>query len=174
MVKLKEKREIEPERMGLAAYRLLTHVLASKPLSKLCTTHFACGYDILRDSFEKREIHHLLLEVAITYRVLIDSPQMRDEKAKIIDIEKSCHGEEIFKVGSLETKKRGRKEKKTEPLFMREACNKIIHAQKITISSNKGYIRKNAILEGFSQDKKEHWRANLDLTFFCEHSAITP
>jgi hypothetical protein len=72
-----ERYFLDPGRTGLAAYRLLTHILASQELSKLCTGHFACGYDILRDNFEKQEIQHLLIELAITFRVNEESVTTR-------------------------------------------------------------------------------------------------
>ena len=115
---------LSPDRIGLSAYRLLSHILASKPLSELCTGHFACGYDILRDNFEEQEIQHLLIELAISYRV-------NDDLIKSIEHESISDKNPVGIIWEPI-------DSNGHDLFLREACNKIIHAKRVELDIRKG------------------------------------
>jgi len=157
-----QRYSLNPARVGLSAYRLLTHLLASKPLSKLCTGHFACGYDILRDNFEEQEIQHLLIELAISYR-------MYDDMVKSNDGESISHMNPVGKIWDpIKSKQRD--------LSLREACNKIIHAECIKFDKKSGplqhehFVKSSILLYG--KWNNIQWKAKLNILELCESLSL--
>jgi hypothetical protein len=141
----------------LELYRLLTIFLASKSIAELRTGHGE-SFDAIShvESLGDDEITRILLAVAITARVIDD----RD--GRILDLVAGPCGklvtfaddEEIF-----------------TQLSLREACNKIIHAQKVHFDVSKTkddqpYLNPSIYLYGTLHKKK--WKAILDVVAFIK------
>jgi hypothetical protein len=141
----------------LELYRLLTTFLASKNVAELRTGHGE-SFDAIShlESIGEDEITRILLAVAITARVIDD----RD--GHILDLVAGPCGtlvtfgdnEEIFQLLSL-----------------REACNKIIHAQKVRFDISKTnddqpYLNPSIYLYG--KLHKKEWKATLDVIAFIK------
>ena len=112
-------------------YRLLAYFYASKPLNDLCVQEEdQCGtVSALRARCEKAEIHRLLIKDAATFRV------QQDQCAGLsnsLDAENSCPNED--NCGTL--MKDVCKPHEIIALSLREACNKIIHADTLEHSNN--------------------------------------
>ena len=146
-------------------YRLLAYFYASKPLNELCVQNEdQCGtVDTLRTRCEKAEIHGLLIKVAATFRVQQDQCSGLSDSS---DAENSCPNED--NCGTLIKDMNTPLE--VETLSLREACNKIIHADTLTHSNdcedgNCG-LEPNIKLSGRFCGK--NWEAELDILKFVD------
>ena len=108
---------VDPERVRLLSFRLLTIYLASKKLNCLRDGEYNSGPDIL-SQYERPEIEHLLLQIAILCRTADDNAiawrtleERRNPTAGRVypDTSQSEFGQ----------------------LGLRDACNKIIHQKKV-------------------------------------------
>jgi hypothetical protein len=139
-------------------FHLLSIFLASKSTSELCDDQIGCTFAALRDDFESPLIASLLIESAITLRMIDDRIPKNDE----------IH-EEIKKyvVGRLWDSPQS---KKSVPLTLREACNKVIHAKVLNcvMSSKRAsgniYLRPFVCLYGEQRGKKKkEWKAKIEI-----------
>jgi len=148
---------VDPERVRLLSFRLLTVFLASKELNQLRDGEYDSGPDIL-SQYERPEIEHLLLQIAILCRTADDnaiSGRTFDERRN--PIVGRLHVD-VSQCGDTE-------------LRLREACNKIIHQKRVHYEIVEGEYSWNRYLEptlyvyGRQQDKE--WKAVLDVKEFC-------
>lgn len=142
-------------------HRLLAIFLASRQFSELCQRTPEEGFDpIYRiQEVEQDEITRILLTLAVTARVV------DDREGRVFElIDSDC--------GTLQ---KDISDKEVEVLDIREACNKIIHAQ--TVRSDveelgvKRYLNPFIYLRGSLQGKC--WRAQLDIIKFCKEYITT-
>jgi hypothetical protein len=103
-------------------YHLLTAFLASRSLIALSDGQDDCPYWEVRDEFEESEITGLLITTATRARIL-EEDLRAFEKDRGLQLPKSPP------VGTLV--KNIAKPTPEEPLYLREACNKILHAELI-------------------------------------------
>jgi hypothetical protein len=148
---------IDPERVRLLSFRLLTIYLASKELNSLRDGEYDSGPDVL-SQYERPEIEHLLLQIAILCRTADDNAiagkTLYDRYNPIVgklypDISKP----EFTKLG------------------LREACNKIIHQEKVNYEVVEGEYKWNRYLEPtlyiYGTQNNTKWKAELDVKEFC-------
>lgn len=145
---------------ALDAYRFLTMMLAVGDVSDLAANKRITPAEWKSDAdpiarlagtFHFREVKRCLIHIAIEIRCLDDD---RDAAAKL----KSDVGELLPDKAKPNSK---------EPLSLREACNKIIHATRIevpTSDSGKADDGPVVILEG--ERSGVRWRATLDAVRF--------
>lgn len=144
-------------RLGLLSYRLLTIFLASKPLSKLRDGEYNSGPDILAQH-EQPEIEHLLIQIAILYRISDDNARAG----------RTLNGPWNPTVGRLY---RDASKEESGDLSLREACNKIIHVTKLRYDVVDGeypwqnYVQPTLYLYGHKANQE--WKAELDVKGFC-------
>ncbi len=149
---------VDKLRVQLLAYRLITVFLSSKELSNLCTLDDETP-SLMKQQFEQSEIEHLLLQIAILVRAADDSAR----SGQTFGI--SWNPKVGTLIQNLETDT-------TEDLMLREACNKIIHAEKVNYDVyrnselSRTYIEPTFIyLYGRKENKR--WKAILDIKRFC-------
>jgi hypothetical protein len=154
---------VNPSNIDLASFRLLSIFLSDKEIQQLRAKNKFKIPDELIFQIKHDQITHLLVEIAILYRIL-DNQLPKDvmyEKARM----KRIVGSLYEPVGS---KKQG--------LTMREACNKIIHAVGINFEIrklsklNRGYLYPKIYIYG--KKGQTDWKAILDIVKFCEYSII--
>lgn len=108
-------------------YRLLSLVMGDHALALLPDD----GYHLLvglRDQFVEDELVHLLIGTAVMNRSHDDhmsGPRRDEDELSFVPVTLIC--------GTLTTE--GRTETVTEDLLLREACNKIIHADEIRVDA---------------------------------------
>ncbi|MBB3394248.1 hypothetical protein [Rhizobium sp. BK060] len=118
-------------------YRLLNVVMADEAIARLATARGDVLVD-LRDQFVEDELVHLLISTAIMNRSHddhMDGPRNDAAELSFAPVALAC--------GRLVTDVGGTKEDDIELTF-REACNKIIHAEHITVETQKA---KNAAFQ---------------------------
>lgn len=126
-----------------------------------------CPWRSLRDEFETSEIIRILLQTAVSIRVLTQNDGHDTRSADKAEREE---------VGVLFTTVG---ESLSQPLTLREACNKIIHANSIVLDTNGAENPYREFLKPrvfcFEQLTKESgWKARLDVFHFVEvASSIT-
>lgn len=142
-------------------HRLLSIFLASKNFAKLCTHYPGEGFDPVYkiQEVETDEITRILLSLAITARV-IDNREDR-----VFGLLGSDCG----------TLQRDMNEQRLDVLDIREACNKIIHAEKVRFDVEElgvqRYLNPFIYLYGTQQGKS--WRTQLDVIKFCKEYVST-
>lgn len=140
----------------LELYRLLTIFLASKNFAALLTNYPGEGLDPFYklQEVESDEITRLLLSLAITARVIDDREQ------RVFELIGSNCGELQKDITKTES----------EPLDLREACNKIIHAKKVRGDIDKvdGQTYLNGYMYLYGEHGKTKWRAKLDIVLFAK------
>ncbi len=145
----------------LDLYRLICHFHSSEYLSKLSDGLDFCPWQELRDEFQNSEIIRILLQTAVMVRFIGfgHADETRSER-EALEVE----------VGSL--LKRGN-QTASEPLPLREACNKLVHARNIVLDSNddgnpyRHFIKPRVFCyEDFQ--KQTGWKAELDVLLFVE------
>lgn len=148
---------VDPSRVQLLSFRLLTIFLASENLHNLCNGEYDSGPDILANEFEKVEIEHLMLQIAALFRSADTSAQE----------ELTFNPRWNPTVGELEEPIGGQ----PKELSLREACNKIIHVREIKYEVVCGEYEWNRFLKPviylYGQKQEINWRAILDVKVFC-------
>lgn len=116
------------------------------------------SFDAIRNDYEDGEASRLLISVAIMIRSQMDA---RGPRPASIDPNRGKV------MGNLSTEG-----KRRQPLGLRDACNKIIHATGVNFPCRKAkkpgrtYLGPKVELEGFQGDIR--WRAVLDVMKFAE------
>jgi hypothetical protein len=144
----------------LELHRLLSIFLASKKFAELCTNYPGEGHDpiYLIQAVEDDEITRILLTLAITARVIDDR-----ENRVFKRLDSNC--------GRLQ---KDVDKPKVAVLDIREACNKIIHAEKIRFDVEEHGDQKylNPIIYLYGNQQSTHWRAQLDVIKFCKEYVL--
>lgn len=144
-------------------YHLLSSFLASKSLIALSDGQDDCPYWSVRDEFEESEIVRLLVATATGARIL-EEDLRASEEARGFQLPKSPP------VGTLV--KNIAKSTPEEPLYLRDACNKIIHAELINFDRvnaahpTKSYLKPKVYLYA-SRDRKTGWSAILQVAEYA-------
>lgn len=140
-------------------YRLLTAFLASKNLIALSDGRDFCPFWTARDELEQSEIVRLLVSTAIQIRILEeDFTASYKSQGKQVPASPST-GIWVKNLANPVAE---------EPLSIREACNKIIHAERINFDRvnarhpTRSYLRPKVYLYS-SAKRKVGWRAVLDV-----------
>jgi hypothetical protein len=155
---------INAERVRLLAFRLLTVFLASRDLNTSRDRGCDSGPDIL-SQYERPEIEHLLLQIAILYRTADNN----SIAGKTLDERYNPS------VGILypDTSKPNFTE-----LCLREACNKIIHQEKVNYEVVLGEYEWNRYLEPilyiYGTQNNMQWKTELDVKKFCYSACHLP
>ena len=155
---------VDPSRVQLLSFRLLSIFLASENLHKLCNGEFDSGADILANEYEQSETEHLLLQIATLFRSA--------DTSALEEVTFNQRWNPI--VGKLEQPIGGQ----AKDLTLREACNKIIHVKEIKYEIINGeyewtrYLKPTLYLYG--QQRNEQWRAILDMEAFCFETCHVP
>ena len=137
-------------------HRLLAIFLSSRHFAELCENYPGEGFDPIFkiQEVEEDEITRILLQLAITARV-VDDREGRAFKA----FGSNC--------GTLQ---KDLSDQQTEVLDIREACNKLIHAEIVRFDVEtlgvQPYLNPTLYLYGTLQRKS--WRAQLDVIKFCK------
>ena len=149
---------IDPERVRLLAFRLLTIFLASKPLNTMRDGKPDSGPGIL-STYERPEIEHLLLQIAILCRTADDN---------------ATHGRTICPRRNPIVGKLYPDASKTDciDLNLREACNKIIHQRRVNYEVVAGEYPWNSYCQPLlyiygTKKRNTEWKAELDVKEFC-------
>jgi hypothetical protein len=154
---------IEPEYVQLDIYRLLC-CFGGSPLIKQAAQsdnnwESSFFHDFSR-YLERSEISRLLISIAATSRNNLD--QMHSAITGLDGLPEDDVGELIPKWDENDV---------TERLAFREACNKILHAQKITFNANQDQDWKTCYLFPtvylYGEKSGVQWRATLDIFRFC-------
>ena len=145
--------------LRLDLYRLVCYFQTSEYLANLSDGRDFCTWQGLRDEFQDSEIMRILLQTAVAVRFI--AAGHADNKRAQKDWLEDAVGKLFKKVGDTVS----------QPLPLREACNKIIHAKNIVLDSNasgnpyKHFIQPRIFCyEDFEQ--KTGWRAEIDLLSF--------
>jgi hypothetical protein len=180
---------------ALDLYRLLCMVLADKKIGALADDP---DYDNmspiqdLQDSFRGGELIRILISSAVALRILFDQrPRELDPLLSRTGATKFTYPHSKRMVSRFDTISKNRcgqlwshwpkDKRKHEPLLLREACNKLIHADDITdeimvpdLERNPDligtHIRPFINLYGIKSGKK--WRARLSIVEFARHGAF--
>lgn len=149
------------ENTVIELHRLLSIFLASRHIAELCTEYSGEGFDSIYriQEVEADEITRILLSVAITARVIDD----RENRVfKIIDSD--C--------GTLQ---KDNSATVIDVLDIREACNKIIHADKVRFDIDGLGAQKylNPVIYLYGSLHGKNWRAQLDVIKFCKEYVST-
>lgn len=136
-----------------ALYRLLTSFLASPRITELRSDTSFDAFTQIIDQNQTEEIMEALIFTAISTRVIFDLDKIQRR--------------EWQEVGSLTTKGKASK------LYLKEACNKIIHAGRLDFDikkneANLNYLNPTIHLFGVGQDRKTPWEANLNIEKYVE------
>jgi hypothetical protein len=144
-------------------YHLLTAFLASKHLIGLSDGQDHCPFWRVRDEFEESEIVRLLVTTAVGARIR-EEDLRAFEKARGLQLPKSPPVGTLVRNIARPTQE--------EPLHLREACNKIIHAELINFDRvnakkpTKSYLNPKVYLYS-SRDRKSGWRAVLHVAEYA-------
>jgi hypothetical protein len=137
-------------------HRLLAIFLASRHFSELCEENPGKTFDPIYkiQEVEEDEITRILLTLAITARVVDDR---EGQVFKLVGSDCGTLQKDVSNQG-------------LEELDIREACNKIIHAQTVRFDVEdlgvRRYLNRTIYLYGSFQG--ENWRAELDVIKFCK------
>jgi len=151
---------LDQDRFRRELYRLLAYTFASKAFASHHNKDPEDPILILQRDFVHKELHHSLLHAAAFCRML-DNHESRVTQYLI----QHC--------GRLIPDKRA--PKVSEKLTLREACNKLIHAESISWRvvgqyrhiPDSGYINGRLTLTGRDPLKRKDWAAELDLVQFA-------
>lgn len=153
------------KQVRLDLYRLICYFEASRPLAELGAAQRAsgeCFIDSLPREFFEDEVSRILLQSAIVLRILDGESEAEPEER------------DLFICGEL------KQNSDTSELSLREACNKIIHAQKINFdesnlplesSEKEGQPFLNPHVYLYGSQGKKHWRASIRMRDFLSHGA---
>ena len=148
---------VDQSRVQLLSFRLLTIFLASEGLHRLCNGEYDSGPDILANEFEKTEIEHLMLQIAVLFRSA-DTSALNN-----LTFDERWNPS----VGRLEEPTGSQ----AKALFLREACNKIIHVTDIKYEFVCGDYEWNRFLRPtmylYGRKHGIEWKAILDIRDFC-------
>jgi hypothetical protein len=157
--------ELDPEPLALDLYRLLCMVVADRPIAKLSERSWALPF--LQDRYRRSEITHALVSSAIALRIWLDQRDSREY--------------DNFKTKCGKLYPNWPKQKnKVDNLTLREACNKIVHADDIRFDivvpdrahnpdENGNYLRPHIYLYGVKGNRR--WRAKLSIIEFVRWGA---
>jgi hypothetical protein len=140
-------------------HRLLAMFLASRRFAELCQGFPGEQFDPIYkiQEVEEDEFTRILLSLAITARVI------DDREGRVFELVGSdC--------GTLQSDLR---EDQTVILDIREACNKLIHAETVRVDSEElGHHRfLNPFIYLYGTFRGLRWRARLDVIKFCKEYA---
>lgn len=144
----------------LALYALLTGFYASPKLHEIAQTRFSSELKGLIDDAEEATLQEKMISAAIRLRILDDYALGKNDPLYAIAARK-------WIVGSLDDRS-GKK----EPLTLREACNKIIHAELFnwsrygTSRSDMHGLAPQVIVHG--SRGKQKWRCRIVVDQFVE------
>ncbi len=145
---------IAAEALDLEIYQLACIFASSKELAMISAQHDS--FKILVDTFELSEASKKLISIAVALRSALDS--------------NSRHHKEVD-VGTLI---KDTTTKKEEPLKLREACNKIIHASEVEFfDMEEGYEGLHWSIRLFGTYFEKTWEVTLDVAKFIESAHRT-
>lgn len=137
-------------------HRLLAIFLSSKHFAELCENYPGEGFDPIYkiQEVEQDEITRILLNLAVTARVI------DDREDKVFGLVGSDCG----------TLQKNIDNQEIDVLDIREACNKIIHAQKVRFDVEELGVQRylNPIIYLYGTLQNRQWRAQLDVIRFCK------
>jgi hypothetical protein len=164
---------------ALDLYRLVCIVLADKSIGKLVGPDYLNTTPIqeLQDRYRGGELIRILISSAVALRILFDQRPRDPISKRMVSRFDSVSKRECGQLWSRWPKDK----RKPEPLTLREACNKIIHAEDIKddimvpdLAMNPDligtYIRPFLDLYGTKNGQK--WRAKLSIIEFAQHGAF--
>lgn len=142
-----------------ASLKLLSIILADKELQKLYAKYDLSHMEPFIEDIKETEIIKLLVEIATQYRIMEwnirDEWKNKDFKTEVVG--------ELF----TDNKDEGQE----LDLTIREACNKVIHAEEIVfdITKLRGTKRYyyNPYIHIYGKKGKLKWKASIDLVLFC-------
>jgi hypothetical protein len=147
--------------LRLDLYRLVSYFHTSEYFASLSDGGDFCPWQGLRDEFQDSEIMRILLQTAVAVRFIGSghADQMRKQK----DWLEGSVGKIYKRVNEADS----------EPLPLREACNKIIHAKNIVLESNGSgnpytHFIKPRIFCYDDFEQKTGWKAEIELLPFVE------
>lgn len=151
------------ENLEQATCHLIAIYLADKELHKTIAKYNFKGISNWYNETKESTVASLLVQIATFYRIQVwksDNEDKVKEKNKI--------------VGVLSIQDAG----EDVELSMYEACNKIIHADRIYFSTRKipltqwHYLKPQISIEG--KRGKNKWVAYIDILFFCDSALLAP
>jgi hypothetical protein len=147
--------------LRLDLYRLVCYFQTSEYLANLSDGGDFCPWQGLRDEFQDSEIVRILLQTAVAVRFIGGghADEMRAQKDWLED----SVGRLYKMVGDAAS----------QPLPLREACNKIIHAKNIVLESNESrnpykHFIKPTIFRFGDLRQQTGWKAEIDVFPFVE------
>lgn len=151
---------IERPLIYASLYELSAIVFGSEGIAKLSTGDDHDEFDKLRVRHEVAQASKLLIEIAVVMRNFIDSEQWPMDPVHEIRVERRPE----VSVGTVSVKDSDEKE-----LSFREACNKLIHAERVSF----GMIPTPEKMDSLDGTAKLHgrrgkqvWVANIQLSNF--------
>lgn len=115
---------IETNEIKLNAYRLISFFYSNKEVSRTRNTnHVTSGIEELESNFFFKEVSRLLIQIAISIRVLDDQMKSLDSTSEV-KIKYDEYIEEYDLNGCM----------LFDDLNLRQTCNKIIHADSVQLS----------------------------------------
>lgn len=155
---------IDADQVRLDAYRLLTIFLAEERFASLRTGDSDSAPDILYNEFARLEIERLLINIAILVRMTDDA---------------SREGRTLDQASNPVVRKLTRSKGDADvDLLLRDACNKIIHANAVIFRKTSGEFSWTDKLEPLIELKgklnSNECLAVVDVHAFCEAVVGTP
>lgn len=151
---------IERPLIYASLYELSAIVFGSESIAKLSTGDDRDAFDMLRVRHEVAQASKLLIEIAVVMRNFIDSEQWPMDAVHETRVERRPE----VSVGTVSVKDGGEKE-----LSFREACNKLIHAERMSFGM-KPMPEKMDCLDGTAKlhgrRGKQFWLAHIQLSDF--------
>ncbi|MDP9193253.1 MAG: hypothetical protein M3P06_16265 [Acidobacteriota bacterium] len=148
----------------LDVYRLLSHVLASAELAALEDGSSQRPLAAFVTAHEKPEISRLLVSIAASYRIKFDDGSW--EHGFWLHRDASTVGTLVENVDAPENEK---------ALTFREACNKIIHAQRVHFDTASHPVTQaqflNPMVHLYGSKAGSSWKSSLHLVQFCRAAA---
>ena len=136
--------------LQLDLYRLLTMFLSSKKLAEIRTDSLDDPIGRLQE-YEEDEIQRILISTAIAGRIIYD-----DKETQFLQKDQTTCGELISDMSNPE---------KVDLLNLREACNKIIHTEKIHYDTDEVAFNyySNPILYFYGCHNSKKWKTTLNV-----------
>jgi len=158
----------DPAPFAVDLYRLVCFVLGDKPVAKLGPSYYHLTR--LKEGYARPEVTRILIATAVARRIKFD--RMNPRELKELKEDNNCG--KLYPNWPMQ-------KRKTEPLTLREACNKIVHAEEIRFDivipdakhnpDEAGVYLSRPYIYLYGTKDRVPWRAVLFIIDFAEGAA---
>jgi hypothetical protein len=155
----------EPPFLDLEIYRLMTLVEASPVLANFGGGEYKRRVEFLRRAFDFSEMSRIVVSLAAIHRTALKANRRYYEAVHEADLQR-----EVGTIIPDVTKPQRRK-----PLRFKEACDKVLHADKVDLETDPGSGALTGRLILLGKLHEQEWCAELDLRAYALTAhALTP